>query len=207
MAFIPVPNVAEVTMVYTGPNSNRMVNVWHFWRESGSWNADDLGDLGEAMLTWESANARTGRSNSITCIGVECRDLTVVDSFVVTVVPNPLIVGAISAPVMPSNVTLATSLRTPFAGRSFRGRSYWIGLAETEVTGDFVAQARVTQIRTAIDLLRTAVGPSNGAVLAVVSKFANGAPRAVGVATAVTSVLHIDNRVDTQRRRLVGEGN
>jgi len=50
------------------------------------------------------------------------------------------------------------------------------------------------------------VAPSVGAELVVVSRYANGAPRAAGVATTVTSVGLTDFRVDTQRRRLIGEG-
>jgi hypothetical protein len=42
--------------------------------------------------------------------------------------------------------------------------------------------------------------------LVVVSRYSNGQPRAVGVATPVTSALLVDTRVDTQRRRLVGIG-
>jgi hypothetical protein len=39
-----------------------------------------------------------------------------------------------------------------------------------------------------------------------VSRYANGAPRTVGIATPVTSVVLVDQRVDSQRRRLVGIG-
>lgn len=206
MAFIPVANTAEATMVYSGPDNNRMVNVYHFRRPLEGWDPDSLGALGEALLTWERDVARAHRSNQIRCLGVECRDLSMQDSFLVSVAAIPAIVGAIVQGVLPANVTLAVSFRTPFAGRSFRGRAYWIGLAEGDVSGDFVSQGRGNGIAGAYTVLMNDVAPSVGAELVVVSRYANGAPRAAGVATTVTSVGLTDFRVDTQRRRLIGEG-
>jgi hypothetical protein len=206
MPFVPVPEVAEATMVYTGPNQNRMVNVYHFWRPNLGWDPDGLGDLAEALLTWEQNTAKGQRSNQITCIGVECRDISVQDSFVVSVAAIPPIAGTLTTPVLPANVTLAVSLRTPFAGRSFRGRTYWIGLSEGAVQGDFVQPGTAQGILAAVrELIEDVPQPLN-AQLAVVSRYHNGQPRAVGIATPVTSAVLVDTRVDTQRRRLVGVG-
>jgi hypothetical protein len=204
--FIAVPETAQVTMVYTGPNQNRMVNVYHFSRPTLGWDADSLGDLGEAMLSWEVTYAKDRRSNQITCIGVECRDLSVQDSFVVTVAAIPPIEGGASTPVLPANVTLAVSLRTPFAGRSFRGRTYWIGLPEGAVVGDFVNASTAQNILTAVRALIEDVPQPLNAQLVVVSRYSNGVPRATGIATPVTAATLVDTRVDTQRRRLVGVG-
>jgi hypothetical protein len=206
MPFVPVPETAEVTMVYTGPNNNRMVNVYHFLRPTLGWDPDSLGDLGEAMLTWENTTAKSIRSNQVTCIGVECRDISAQDSFVVSVAAIPPIAGTAQTPVLPANVSFAISLRTPFAGRSFRGRTYWIGLSEGSVTGDFVQNTQAQQILNAVRQLVESVPQPLNAQLAVVSRYANGAPRTVGIATPVTSVVLVDQRVDSQRRRLVGIG-
>lgn len=206
MPFVPVPETAEVTLVYTGPNSNRMVNVYHWVRPTLGWDADSLGDLAEAMLTWERDVASAQRSNQILCIGAEARDISVQDSFVVAVAAVPPIQGGLSTAVLPANVTLAVSLRTPFAGRSFRGRTYWIGLSEGAVQGDFVIAGTSQAILAAVRQLVEEVGQPLNAQLAVVSRYSNGAPRATGIATPVTSVTLVDTRVDTQRRRLVGVG-
>lgn len=206
MAFISVPNTAEATMIYSGPNNNRMVNVYHFLRGVEGWDPDSLQALGEALLDWERNYARGNRSNQVRCLGVECRDLNTKDSFLVSVVAVPAIVGSIVQGVLPANVTLALSFRTPFAGRSFRGRSYWIGLAEGDVSGDFVSAGRGDGIVNAGIALKDVVAPAVGAQLVVVSRYSDGQPRAVGIATPVTTVGIADFRVDTQRRRLVGEG-
>jgi hypothetical protein len=206
LAFIAVPETAQVTMVYTGPNQNRMVNVYHFIRPTLGWDPDALGDLAEAMLAWESNTAKNQRSNQVICIGAEARDLSVQDSFVVAVAAIPPIEGTRSSPVLPANVTLAVSLRTPFAGRSFRGRTYWVGLSEGSVQGDFVIPAVAQGVLAAIQQLIETVPQPLNAQLAVVSRYHNGAPRGVGIATPVTSAVLVDSRVDTQRRRLVGVG-
>lgn len=206
MPFVPVPEVAEATMVYTGPNANRMVNVYHFWRPTLGWDPDSLGDLAEALLTWENESGKTQRSNQITCIGVECRDISVKDSFVVSVAAIPPIAGSLQTPVLPANVTFAVSLRTPFAGRSFRGRTYWIGLSEGAVTGDFVNSNTAQNVLNVVRKLIDEVPQPLNAQLVVVSRYSNGQPRAMGIATPVTSAVLVDNRVDTQRRRLVGVG-
>ena len=206
MAFVAVPETAQITMVYTGPNQNRMVNVYHFTRPTLGWDPDALGDLAEAMLAWENNTAKTQRSNQIVCIGAEARDLSVQDSFVVSVAAIPPIAGSLTTPVLPANVTLAISLRTPFAGRSFRGRTYWIGLSEGAVQGDFVQSGTAQGILAAVRALIEDVPQPLNAQLAVVSRYHNGAPRGVGIATPVTSAVLVDTRVDTQRRRLVGVG-
>jgi hypothetical protein len=153
LAFIAVPETAQITMVYTGPNQNRMVNVYHFIRPTLGWDPDALGDLAEAMLAWENNTGKTQRSNQIVCIGAEARDLSVQDSFVVSVAAIPPITGSLQTPVLPANVTVAVSLRTPFAGRSFRGRTYWIGLSEGAVTGDFVNSNTAQNILAAVRAL------------------------------------------------------
>lgn len=206
MVFIPVPNTAEATVVYSGPNNNQMVNTYYFRRDVEGWDPDSLQALGEALLDWEQNYARGNRSNQVRCLGAECRDLSTKDSFLVFVAKVPPIVGAIVQGVLPANVTLAVSFRTPFAGRSFRGRTYWIGLAEGDVSGDFVSPGRGEGIVNACTALKDVVAPAVGAELVVVSRVANGQRREVGVATPVTSIGLTDFRVDTQRRRLIGEG-
>lgn len=206
MPFVPIPETAQITMVYTGPNQNRMVNVYHFSRPTLGWDPDALGDLAEAMLQWERNTASGLRSNEIVCIGAEARDLSVQDSFVVSVAAIPPIQGGGSTSVLPANVTLAVSFRTPFAGRSFRGRTYWIGLTEGSVSGDFVNPTIAQNILSAIRALIEDVPQPLNAQLVVVSRYSNGVPRATGIATPVTSAVLVDTRVDTQRRRLVGVG-
>ncbi len=111
--------------------------------------------------------------------------------------------GQSGSPSLPNNVTIATRFTTAFAGRSFRGRAYWIGLVEADVVANTVTAEMVGVINALWETLRI-LEPAAGEAtyqLAVVSYISAGAPRAVPVATPVASVS-TNNVVDTQRRRM-----
>jgi len=74
------------------------------------------------------------------------------------------------------------------------------------VSGDFVNPTTAQNILAAVRALIEDVPQSLNAQLVVVSRYSNGVPRSVGIATPVTSAILVDSRVDTQRRRLVGVG-
>lgn len=101
---------------------------------------------------------------------------------------------------VPASVCIVASHRTPFTGRSFRGRSYMPGLTEANVGGNGVDGALVSAVGDYFSALATGLG-SISADLVVYSLFAAGAQRTVPVATVITSTI-VNSRVDTQRRRL-----
>lgn len=108
---------------------------------------------------------------------------------------------------LPNSVTCVVSMRTPFAGRSFRGRIYHIGLGEGTVTGNSVAPAHLILMLAAYSqLLEFPVGimetPWRPGVL---SYYANNALRSVPVFTPATNFTS-DGVIDSQRRRLPGRG-
>jgi hypothetical protein len=207
MGFVPVPDVAEVVMEYTLLGGNKAVNVFNV-REAmiTSWTQAILDDLIDIFSAWETNTARALRSNQVILTGIRARDMTEQNGLVVERAVS--ITGTIASAAMPANVTLAIKANTGFAGRSFRGRSYWIGLTEANVTGDFVATTAGNQIVAGMNTLRTNIQGSLllTARMVVVSRVANGAPRQTGIATDITSWSLNDYRVDTQRRRLLGVG-
>lgn len=204
MAFIPVPDTAEVVMSFTGPNGNVMKNVFNV-REATlvSWTPALLQGVIDLFQNWHASHARNRQSNQITLSSILARDLNVVDSYVVE--ESMAQVGLVASPVMPQNVTFCVKSVTGFAGRSFRGRTYWVGLAESMVSGDFVNTTDADAIVTSFFTLKSQLN-TQGINPVVVSRYSNGLPRAVGVATDITNYAKTDNRVDTQRRRLLGEG-
>jgi hypothetical protein len=74
------------------------------------------------------------------------------------------------------------------------------------VLGDFVLISRGDSIRTALADLRTDVNAAGTFVQVIISRQLNGVPREIGVATQITGTSLEDYRLDTQRRRLAGEG-
>ena len=207
MSFIPVPNTVEAVLTYRNSvNQNVAKNVYNFHKQTGLVQPADLIALRDALVTWENDNADSSRSNQVSLTHVYLRELTTESGFVLDyTLPIP-VVGTIANPVMPMNVSYAVKHTTGLAGRSFRGRSYWIGLSEADVAGDFVTQARSAAIVTAYDELRTDILAATGFEFVVVSRYADGLPRVTGVFTPIVDSSVVDLRVDTQRRRLVGEG-
>lgn len=204
MAFVPVPATAEFVMSYTGPNSNIMKNVINI-REATllDWTPALLQGVIDLLQAWHSSTADTWQSNQVVLTNILGRDLATQDSFVVEETMSQA--GAVASPVLPAQVTFCVKGLTGLAGRSFRSRLYWIGLSEGSVTGDYLLTATANGIVAAMNTLRTQLG-TQGMRPVVVSRVSNGLPRVTGLATDITNYTKTDDRVDTQRRRLAGEG-
>jgi hypothetical protein len=110
--------------------------------------------------------------------------------------------GALAQQMLPGSVAFCVSLRTGLTGRSARGRYYWQGLTEDQVSGNTVASGTVTSIVGAMDnLISTITGIS--AFPVIVSYFSGGIARPGGPVTfLINDALAVDNIVDSQRGRL-----
>lgn len=97
----------------------------------------------------------------------------------------------------PLPTSMVLSLKTPFAGRSFRGRMYWPALSTVVQTGGTFSTSFMSSIATeAANLLNAMSGAAAGTydlVPAIVSKTRD-------LVTPVTQVS-VGNVPDTQRRR------
>lgn len=112
--------------------------------------------------------------------------------------------GSQAVPSLPNNVALVTTFRTNMAGRSGRGRSYLMGLANNSGTSVSPAAGTLTAIDAAYTAMNTYLSP-HALFHAVVSLFSNNAPRVAGLVNAVSSYT-VDDSYDSQRRRLKGRG-
>lgn len=106
--------------------------------------------------------------------------------------------GTIAQDSMPGSVAFCVRLRSALAGKRTRGRKYFAGLGEADVTGNSLLGARadgiVSAITTLIDNLIVAGFP-----MQIVS-FAGA------TSVPVVSASYFDLFVDSQRRRLTGRG-
>lgn len=102
--------------------------------------------------------------------------------------------GGLGVGSLPGSVAFCVSLRTALSGRRFRGRKYFSGLAESDVTGNFLSPTRGAAIVTACEDLKDALN-SAGYPLAVFS------PTGVTLTDVVTCTA-TDYKVDSQRGRL-----
>lgn len=106
----------------------------------------------------------------------------------------------------PNQNTFCVSLRSTSAGRSARGRLYWLGLSEDQYQINTLTNAARTAIVENVEALRAGLAAIQRP-LTIVSFISNGAPRPGGpVYFVVSSVLSVDAVIDSQRRRMPGRG-
>lgn len=197
--FVPCPNTAQVTMFYFS-NGQKVANVWHFLGTS-PWTNTSLVALNGYMLAWEAAQAAPARSTDVECYGCYSVDLSSqTGPFAQTAAA---IFGSVPGNPLPNNVSLAVKMGTALRGRSYRGRHYWIGLTDGQLSADAqsVAATPAAAIAAILDHVRTGAIPNGGAL--VVRSIRNaGAWRTTGVMTPCTGFTLVDTFVDSQRRRL-----
>jgi len=202
MAFIPAPNVAQISLRYTR-DFQQLENTLYFLRDAPV-DLAGLEALGLAVQGWWITTHRAQVSNSVSYREIFARDLTVQSGLERQFITDPPLSGAVSGDAVPSNVSLAVSFRTGFAGRSFRGRNYIPPINEGQITANRVLPAvQANWVTIYEELLTTA--PSDWTWV-VLSRYANNAPRPEAVATPVIGVQVVDDIVDSQRRRLPGRG-
>lgn len=204
MPFIPVPQVCQAEMIYRWDNAI-VENVHHFYGES-PFTVTEMTDLGEFLINWWDTNLQASAPTNLQLINVRLTDLTTDTSPVVNVVTGLPLTGSAVSPSLPNNVTCVFTKRTQFRGRSFRGRTYHIGLNEAEVTGNTVGSGTVSAYIVIYNYLLSPTINDFTWELSVVSRYTDNAPRAFGLATAVLTFTS-DGIVDSQRRRLPGRGN
>ena len=202
MAFIPIPNVAQVAMRFTQDNQE-VANVFHA-SYTGSPTAPLLTDIGEAFIAWWDAAMQPFVSGSVTLREVAVTDQSVQNGIGVIVTQGLPLAGGDASPQLPNNNTVTCKWNTGRTGRSFRGRTYHIGLTEAQVTANVVSNTTVTNLQTAYIALITTLNAA-GFPLVVASRFSNNQPRPVGISSTVLTAS-VNPVVDSQRRRLPGRG-
>jgi hypothetical protein len=210
MPFVPVANTVLAELRMTA--DNQFVENTLYFEYLTLPTLTEMQTLGQALIDWWDANIAP-----LVWIGVELREVVVTalnsgTGLQATVVPATTQLGELNVSALPMNVSLTISFRTGLRGRSFRGRNYIVGLVEGQTTSaNEVVSATSAAFVDAYNLLLD-FGQDIGASWVVVSRFSgvdgNGdpIPRAAGVTTPITSVLVVDNIVDSQRRRLPGRG-
>lgn len=210
MLFIPVPNVGEfkLNMTYFG---QEVQNVFHVLDPAG-WDISKFETMCNLFRDWWINELSELVSNSVTLRNIGYRDLTEASGLGGERANGLPSGGLEESPGMPGNVTLSVKWNTGHVGRSYRGRTYHIGLCESQCVGNTVSPTLLPLLQTAYANLITSVqGTFDEANLVVVSKFsgvdADGKPipRTEGIATRIIDAS-INPDLDSQRRRLNGRG-
>lgn len=198
--FIPFDKTAQLTAIYS--QSGQIVeNVYHF-TGGAEWDTTSLGALGIAFENWETAHGSAIRNTNTALFKLLIVDLAVADSFLV--VSTATIDGTVASEPLPNNVSLAVKWTTNKRGRSFRGRTFHIGLCEAmrdSTDHNSINTGFETSLLFVYDALLTTAWP-NGAVPVVASSRTGGAWRTTGVTTPIIAANLTDLVFDSQRRRL-----
>lgn len=203
MAFVPFNNTIKLEAVFT-QDGQRIQNVHHYLVDETP-NVDTAVSLCEAYKTWYNSYLKPIQTPDTSLVLIKATILETDNDPGVEYATGLPISGTNNVPSMPNNVTVAVKWLTGLRGRSYRGRTYHIGLAEDQVTKNNVIPAHlITLANTYGELisLTVDVGP---AVMGIASRFHNNSERTVGVITPVTNVA-VDATIDSQRRRLPGRG-
>lgn len=202
MDFVECPNVCQLEAVYL--QAGEVVeNVFHVLFAAGI-TVPFMNLLMTDADTWDASNQFSKRHTTTSLVKWRARDLTTQSGAVVELnlaTPRP---GTVSGIPLPNHATIAISWRTGLAGRSQRGRSYFVGLADSslDATGQQLAPAAATAINGSWTALLAAVNANVTRQMVVLSRATGGHPRLTGVTTPITAAVFSDLYVDSQRRRL-----
>lgn len=209
MAFIPLVNTAQVSMVFSQADGSFAENVLYV-ENTDPWSPTTLGTTADAVADWFSTgdgaghSYKAGMSNVCSLVDVIARDMTTQTGDVVhTSVSMPIVGGSGNGPIE-LGLSFTLTERTGLAGRSQRGRVFLIGMETDWVSDGHLNQIDATHAADAVLAWTALIGILGGAAgigWVVASRYHNNAPRDTGEMTLITSVGFHNLLVDFQRRR------
>lgn len=201
MPFVAVPATVKASFFYT-LNGQPAMNRIHIGVPPSLPSEGLCEDTAVAMFNWWDGNAKASVGLGMSLREINVQSIAEQNGPQSTFSAGLPLAGTHSSPMMPGNVAFAVSLRTGLTGRSARGRWYWCGLTEDQVTDNELISGAVTTIVGAIDNLLSAI-IALGFTPVIVSYQSGGGPRVGGpVKFIINDALAVDAVVDSQRGRL-----
>lgn len=202
MAFIPLPNGMSLCFDFTTAGQN-----WQFCfnirKSAGAPTDTDLNNLADAGADWWDNHFKAQMTDETTLRQVRATDMTLQGGPQAIVTANSA--GTSTGGLIGLNSPLVVSQRTAKRGRSYRGRAYISGIqAASLVDAVTVGAATVTAWGTAFGALMTELD-ALGFDMVVASRSHNGTPTNPAELNEVIAFV-IDQKLDSQRRRLAGRG-
>lgn len=202
MAFQPVPDTAEIDMIFT-LNGVPAQNVFYASLPGGYALADLQALAAQIDVNWQG-NWRSEQPAEVAYIRTEVRGLAFENDIEASDNTSAATGNHVGA-TLPGNVTFAIKKESGLTGRSARGRTYWIGIPSTTLQAadeNFLQAAFATLLVFNVDTIRTSIVAVPNWNPVLVSRFNAGQKRAFGVTFPWVSTTNVDNRIDTQRGRL-----
>lgn len=204
--FIPAPGVLQVEAVYKCLGEF-CENVYHVY--NGTWagalTPTIMQHIAQLVEAWESGTGRGYRHQQSVLDHIVVRDLSTQTGPAIERTPTTVVTGLRPATPAPNNVTVAVKWNTLLRGRSYRGRTFHIGMPMDFVTGDQITAAAHDLMIGGYDGLRTSLAESADQTMVVLSYAHNKFWRDTAVATPIVN-CSVNLDLDSQRRRLAGRG-
>lgn len=203
MTFSVGHNLARVTMNFR-QQGQACANIYHV-AGPAVYDASTLLLVSDALKDWWVANLRAGVVSQVTLesvVAVSLEDETAPAIENTSELPSH---GTVASEGLPMNVTFAVRWLTALHGRSYRGRTYHIGLAAEDIVESRLDDDVRDGFIEAYSALIAAVNDLGGYALVVASYFGLGLQRATILQSDILS-CSIDPVLDSQRRRLPGRG-
>ena len=197
MAFQPVVNAAEINVIYT-LNAEIVQNVF-YGLFGGAYTQANLQSLADDVGTTVGNQWLPLQPPEAIFLRTEVRGLTIENDFFASSLLGAG-TGADIVEAYPNNVTFSVKKLSGFTGRSARGRCYWIGIPQDKTSApdeNHLTDAYRDAVVAAVDQVRLKIDTVFNWDAVLVSRIANGVPRATGKTFPWIGVVAVDKRVDT----------
>lgn len=202
MAFQPVANTVAV-LVRGNLLGEQVQNTLYVSPDPNGTGDSSVENAVESVGNGYVDNVLPQLTSAFTVTEVYGYGLDTIDSEAHTWQPAPgTEAGGGSGNSLPGNVTVFVSFKG--ARRNFRGGVYLPGIPETQVSGNTIAASYRDALVQAFDSLYTFV--FNAGFLHVMVKRRDGGVELPAGVTEFVTQYKVDQRLDSQRRRLAGRG-
>jgi len=204
MAFIPVPNTAELLIIGSWVGQE-IVTTFNFKFPSPITIGQMTAMAIQGVLSWQD-HIMPITSEKYGLTSCKCTDISSATGSVGQSFPGATISGTVGGPSVNLNAAMVISEHTLLRGRSYRGRIYVAGIPTAYLAnaGQMGSAERATVVDAYTDFIND-IEIAYSCVHVVVSRRQDNAPLTTGIATEIESYsANID--LDSQRRRLVGRG-
>ncbi len=202
MAFQKVVDTAAVDHIFT-LNGVTVQNT-HYAKIPGGYNLAALQSVADSIDNIFVDTFQADMPTEVSYVRTDVRGLAVINDLIATQNAGAAD-GTNIGSALPNNVTFAIKKGSGLTGRSARGRIFWIGIPESELTNaneNFLVSTYITSIVADIDLIRTRLDALAGWEAVLVSRFTLGALRSEGKTFPWVTTTNVDARIDTHRGRL-----
>lgn len=203
MLFIPIPHCSMLVLKYSYEGQICVNTLYYF-------DATDQAQLHytdftvPVMSAWEST-IQQAQTNQISMIGLKWTDMSTETGPTLEESDTPIPVGADTSPGLPGNCASVVTFRTPYRGRSARGRIYIPGVPQTAHSNGLLTGTYLAKLADFGDSWNVLQGQTVALYHVVASRYHDGVARAEGK-TYLVDTYTVNPTVCSQRKRLPGRG-